>query len=519
MAEAYVLGVQGEGVISTVKHFALNNQEEGRLFMDVRVDEATMRHLYLPAFEAAVRAGTWSIMTSYNRVNGRFASESDFLLTQVLKNEWGFRGFAVSDWGATSLVTSASAGNAGLDLEMPWAFVFGAEPMQRALASGELTMATVDDKIRRQLRAMMAMGLVERAPAPNVADVPQALLDSHREIALEGAREGLVLLKNTGALLPFEAASLTSVAVIGPGALDTPISGGGSARVNAWRRTSIADGLRELLLPSAQVVVERGDDLNRAATLAAASDAVVLVVGWNADTEGEGKDRASLRLPGAQAALIEAVLAANPRAAIVINSGGSFVEETWLTRAPAVLQAWYLGQEGGRALAEALLGLINPSGRLPISFARSENDLWTHGTYPYDAGSRDTATYSEGLNMGYRHFRHKGLSPLFAFGHGLSYTRFSYTDLRVTRTSHGHYRIHFTLANTGPRDGTETAQLYAGRLGELQRFEKIWLRSGERRHVEWELPSSILELSEGLPLRVGPSSEDTPLLGKFPNPR
>lgn len=514
MAEAYVRGVQAQGVISTVKHFALNNQEEGRLFIDIRADEDTMRKLYFPAFQAAVRAGSWAVMSSYNRINGAFASESEFLLKRMLKEEWGFKGIVVSDWGATSKVTSASAGNAGLDIEMPWAFVFAADPMNEALSRGEITESVIDDKIRRQLRAMISMGILDAARSPSEtppADVPADLLEANRAVALEGARQGLVLLKNQGAALPWQIRAIRKLAVIGPGAVNTPIGGGGSAKVNAWRRTSLVDGLRELLPESAELLTDDGSDLKRAASVAKRADAVVLAVGWSSENEGEEHDRKSLKLPGDQARLAEAVLRANPRAAVVVNSGGMFVEERWVRMAPAILQSWYLGQEGGRAVAEALFGLLNPSGRLPISFARSENDLWTRGSYPYDPGSTDTATYREGIYVGYRHFRRAKLKPLFAFGHGLSYTRFVYENLEVKPARDGSLSVRFDLTNAGHREGQETPQLYAGALGELQAFQKVLLKAGERRRIEWKLPPETVALARGFDLKVGASSDDARL--------
>jgi len=648
-AVGYIRGVQSQGVSATIKHYMANNSEFDRHKTDSVVDERAMREIYMPAFEAAVReARVGAIMNSYNLLNGEHASQNRHILSDVAKSEWGFDGVMMSDWFAT--YDGVAAANAGQDLEMPAGQHMNRKNLLPALEQGRLSAALLDDKVRRILRTAARFGWLDRDQTD--FNVPR-FNQQGRRVALEAAREGLVLLKNDGQLLPLDRARVKTVAVIGPGAYPAVPMGGGSGRVEPFAAVSIMEGLSNALGTSASVtyhrglpthgemaeatafvtaaaggqpglkaeyfdnpelkgapvltrtdarvnfrraargaigertvdfppntlaerwtgyyvpkdagehdifveatgedggsfrlylddklvldnwtthpamlnyatlaldarphkivlehrgrsqwlggrlglgVVRRGAVVNaQARALAAQADAVVVAVGFDPETESEAADR-TFRLPPGQDELIRAVSSVNKNTVVVVTSGGNVEMSAWADGVPALVEAWYPGQEGGTALAEILLGDVNPSGRLPVTFERRWEDNPAHASY-YPADGTTRVVYSEGVFVGYRGYEKNGTRPHFPFGHGLSYTTFAYGNLSVgpapgqaTGAPGPRYAVSFDVKNTGTRAGADVAQVYVGGTHskvarppkELKGFEKVHLRPGESKRV------------------------------------
>lgn len=642
MAVSFIDGVQSQGVAATIKHFVANNSEFDRNNTDSIVSERALREIYLPAFEAAVKeANVAAIMDGYNLTNGLYMSQHEYLNVDVVKREWGFEGVIVSDWIAT--YDAIGAANGGLDIEMPSGSQFNREKLMPAIESGKVSMATLDDKVRRILRVAARFGWLDgeqldlSIPRYNVAA---------RDAALQGAREGIVLLRNENTSLPLDSDSIDSILVVGPNAHPAVTGGGGSSKVEPFSAMSILEGIVEVAgndvkvsyapgLPSLDAMVngtafttsadggtpglraeyfasadlsgeavitrvepriaigsawgsspypegtrsERwtgfytaaeagtydffvpasGDgggfyrlyvndelvldnwSLNRAIVdyvtlelesgahevvlehhgrpkwpgarlqlgisrhgdrvgaaaleLAASVDAVVVAAGFDASSESEGADR-TFRLPPGQDELIRAMADANARTVVVMTSGGAVDMTGWLDRVPALLQAWFPGQEGGTAIAEILLGTVNPSGRLPATFERRWEDNPAYDHYYPEPGTQ-RILYEEGIFVGYRGFEHNGIAPLFAFGHGLSYTTFEYGDLEISpqETRDGNVEVSFSLTNTGDRAGAEVAQVYVADAHtevprppkELKGFVRVTLAPGETRRITVEL--------------------------------
>ncbi len=664
MAVAYVRGVQSQGVMATVKHFAANNQETERLTISAELDARTLHEIYLPAFEAAVReASVWAVMCAYNRLNGVYACENPDLLNAVLRRDWGFGGLVMSDWGATH--STAPAMQAGLDLEMPRAEFFSATAIQEAVAAKRLDRGVLDQMVRRQLRAIVALRLDEDAsPHPEAVDTLE-----HRALNREVARAGYVLLKNDGSLLPLDRNKLRRIAVVGPRG-DAIDHGGGSAEVSATRKVTLVQGLRQALgekvridfvpgestperfepipaavlssggkkglrgeyfanktfsgqptlvrvdpvvdfhydlaapapgLPSDNFSIRwtgkltprksgryalgvRSDDgarlyvderrvldnwgdhaptlkvgeldlvagkaydvrleyfesglgasvellwqqvdkepLRHVVEVARTADVVIAAVGDGADDETEGQDRKSLSLPGHQNEIVQAALSANPRV-VVVTTAGAAVAMPWLGKTPAVLHAWFPGQEAGLALADVLLGAVSPSAKLPVSFPRRFEDEPAFGHFP---GSGGKVLYEEGLLVGYRWYDTRKVEPLFPFGHGLSYTTFAYSELTGSAwEGERGATVRLKVKNTGARRGAEIVQIYVHANApqpvrpeqELKAFAKVDLAPGEERAVTLALPPrafSTFHPKQGwrvepgpYEVRVGSSSRD-----------
>jgi beta-glucosidase len=643
VAVGYIRGVQSQGVSATVKHFAANNSEFDRHNTDSVVDERTLREIYLPAFEAAVKeAHVGALMSSYNLVNGEHASQSRHLQTEIAKREWGFDGVLMSDWGGT--YDGVAAANAGQDLEMPGPEHMNRKTLLPAVEQGKLSADTIDEHVRRILRTAVRFGWLEREQTD--LNIPR-LNQQGRRVALEAAREALVLLKNDGGLLPLDAKRVRSIAVIGPDAYPAVPVGGGSGRVEPFNAVSFLEGLSNRLGASTPVYYARGlqtlsemaeatefstapaggnDGLRaeyftnlelqgepsvvrvephvnfsrtarsfpsealsarrtgyfvnkdggrfelfaastgedagffrlfvderlvldnwsqtralvqlatlelapgahkvvleqrgkkgrlgtrmqlgilregrvvspEALALAAKADAVVVAVGFDPTMEAEGADR-TFRLPAGQDELIREVAAANRNTVVVLTSGGGVEMAGWLERIPALVEAWYPGQEGGAALAEVLLGDANPSGRLPVTFERRWEDNPARDSYYPSAEGTNRVEYREGVFVGYRGYEKAGTRPLFPFGYGLSYTTFKYDNLKVTQVRGAgtdapegpHYEVSFDVRNTGTREGADVAQVYVGDahakvprpVKELKGFAKVSLRPGESRRV------------------------------------
>jgi len=635
MAASYVKGVQGQGVVTTVKHFALNNQEYDRHNISSDTDERTLQEIYLPAFKAAVDAGVGAVMTSYNLVNGVHASEHPHLIQDILKGQWKFDGLVMSDWDST--YDGVRAANAGLDLEMPSGKFMNRENLLPALKAGAIKEQTIDDKIRRLLRVMFRFGFFDRPQED--PSLPKYSPDS-RLIALNAAREGIVLLKNKGNLLPLDRSKVKSILVIGPNAHPAVTGGGGSSRVHPFRAVSALEGLTQiagsgvkifyenglendytrlfknsafqsegdrqglrgeyfpsgnlegspsftrtdarldfnwtdgpapnfpkkfsvrwtgrvhadkegtysfavqsagrfrLFVDDKSVLTKDGESLTTESTqqhfsantdhsvrleyrhpdgpasvsfgwgkgerrvnsasvgFAAKTDAAVVLVGFNPSTETEGADRPFVLTPEEER-LISEVGKLNPHTIVVVNAGGNVSMAKWIDSAAALLHSWYLGQEGGTALAEVVFGDVNPSGKLPVSFEKRWEDSSSYRSY-YPQGTEKRVAYAEGIFMGYRHFDKTQIAPMFPFGFGLSYTQFAYRNLKLSSGRiHGgeKLRVRFEIANTGKRAGAEAAQLYvrevkpdeARPLKELKGFAKVFLEPGQTKTVEIEL--------------------------------
>jgi len=635
MAVSLIRGIQAQGVIATAKHFAANNQEYGRMDHSSDVDERTLREIYLPAFEASVKeAKVGAIMDAYNLVNGVYMTENAYLNTRIARKEWGFDGILMSDWGATH--DGIAAANGGLDLEMPSALFMNKQTLLPAIQRGEVSEATIDEKVRHILFKAIQFGFYDREQTDLTIPVYS---QEGREVALEEARSGMVLLKNEGNLLPLDRTRIKSIAVLGPDAYPAVIGGGGSSLTKPFNSVSYLEGISNYLgrnvsvLYAAEAVpldaianqtdfvtipggghglkgeyfnneelqgepalmrsdervdfhwgegsyADNGpvdhfsarwtgyyvpqteddykfyvsaddgvrlyindtrviDDWQRHSetldifskhlqagklykirleyfenvgtatvrfgvaaptraldaetkALASKADAVILCVGFDPATESEGGDR-TFRLPGGEDALIQQIAEVNKNLIVVLTAGGNVDMTSWIDRVPALLHAWYPGQEGGTALAQILFGDVSPSGKLPASFERRWEDNAAFASYYPKSGTK-RVEYKEGIFVGYRHFDRAEVKPLFPFGYGLSYATFQYSDLKVTPASanlSAPVTVSFNVKNTGSRAGAEVAEVYVGDshasvprpVKELKGFAKVYLQPGETKQV------------------------------------
>ncbi len=490
MAVNVIEGIQSQHVIANVKHYDANNQETNRFRINEIIGERTLHEIYLPAFKAAVQqAHVGSLMCAYNKVNGAYNCQNDILLRQILKKDWGFKGFVTSDFGAThSTVRSAMA---GLDLEMPTGRYFSGA-LKTAVQSGRVPIAVVDDKLVRRFRTMMELGVFDHPPTLHPIPVKE-----DGRLAREIAEQGMVLLKNKGRLLPLNASRLRSIAVIGAYAAGAITGGGGSSHVVPLYTVDPVKGIEDRAGSGVKVSFNDGRDTAQAAALAKSSDVAIVMVG---DYETEGRDH-PISLQNHQNQLVEAVAAANPRTVVVLKSG-SVILMPWVKQVPAILEAWYPGEEDGNAVAAVLFGEVDPSGKLPITFPKRLQDLPanTPAQYPGEGG---VVHYSEGVFVGYRHYDADHIQPLFPFGFGLSYTTFKYKRLSVSPKtvslsphSDQLVRVGFDVANTGRRAGAEVAELYVGfpqtravpePPKQLKGFTKLELKPGETGQARLEL--------------------------------
>ena len=560
-----VKGIQDQGVIGDLKHYAFNDQETGRHVANMKLDRRSMRETDLLAFEIALRiSGAGAVMCSYNRVEGDYACENSYLLNDVLKGSWGFRGFVVSDWFATNSTVKAAL--AGLDHEEPTGQHFG-EDLRKDIESGEVPMSRLNDMVHRILRTEFATGIVDRPPVPQVPDVFGGL-----EQAQHVAEQGTVLLKNANGVLPLDAAHVRSIAVIGSHADVGVLSGGGSAQVDppggnavqeppravakprseaeaifgirsVWDPSSPLKAIRAKA-PAARVEYNDGTSPVAAAELAKACEVAIVFVNQPAS---EGRDL-SLTLPDNQDQLVAAVAKANPRTIVVLETGGP-VTMPWIDRVSAALEAWYPGIRGAEAIANILFGVVDPSGKLPATFARTVNDL-PHPELPGPPpGSSDYSQpagsgfrmprvppfdidYTEGLDVGYKWFDAKDKVPLFPFGYGLSYTTFAYSAIHATSSGATPPSVTFTVKNTGQRAGAEIAEVYAELPKNVHEppkrlvgWHKVELAAGESRTLTIPIDPEYLSIFDVGDNRwrlapgeytfyVGASSRDVPLVAK-----
>ncbi|MHC6199613.1 glycoside hydrolase family 3 C-terminal domain-containing protein [Elizabethkingia miricola] len=548
MVVPYIKGVQSNGVATSVKHFALNNQEEFRHTSNVIVDDRTLYEIYLPPFKAAVQEGdSWTIMGAYDKYKNQYASQNEYLLNKILKGEWGYKGVVVSDWGAVN--NTEQAIHNGLDMEFgSWTNglsagtrnaydnYYLAKPYLDLIKSGKVGTTELDDKVRRILRLGYNTTMNPNKPLGNIAS------EDHMAVAKEIGEEGIVLLQNNNSVLPINTDKVRKIAVIGENAIKMMTVGGGSSSLKVKYETLPLEGIKSRFGKKADVQFARGyvgdvggeyngvksgqnlkDDrpaselLNEAVALAKKSDVVIFVGGLNKSDyqDSEGHDRKGLGLPYNQDQLISALAKANKNLAVVLVSGNA-VAMPWVKEVPAIVQGWYLGSEAGNALTAVLSGDVNPSGKLPFTFPVKLEDNAAHQMGEYPGNKEELAagkgkdqknpiniTYNEGIFVGYRWHDTKNIKPLFSFGHGLSYTTFEYGKVRADKTQMAQDgKITFTVSikNTGKREGAEVAQLYISDLKssvprpvkELKGFEKINLKPGEQKEVSFTIDKSAL---------------------------
>lgn len=557
MAVPFIRGVQKNDVSVCVKHFAVNNQETERLNVEAILDERTFREIYLPAFEMAVKEGdAYSIMCAYNKIFGYHCSNSKELLNGILKEEWGFDGVVVSDWSAVN--NTELAAEAGMDIEMSvtsnFDEYFFANPLIRAVKEGRVKEEVVDEKVRRILGLMYKINVFSENRKRGAYNAPE-----HRELTLEVARESIVLLKNENKVLPLDDKKIKTLAVIGENANITHSNGGGSAEIKALYEMTPLLGLKMRLGGNTDIKYAKGyssnplikeDLIREAVELAKVCDEVIIVGGLkhisddlqlennalsvNNDEEvkrridSEGYDKTDMNLPYDQDELINRVLDVNKNAVVVMLTGAPVDMSKWADKANAIVQTWYNGMEGGRALAEVIFGDVNPSGKLTVTFPKKLEDSPAHKIGEFPGG--ETVNYTEGIFVGYRYFSTYDVEPLFCFGHGLSYTTFKYEDLKVSVSedvNDVYISVKFKLTNHGHIDGAEVVQVYIKDLKasverpkiELKEFDKVYLNAGESKEIEIKLNKKALAFYDSeeknwlvesgeFELLIGGSSED-----------
>ncbi len=569
-----IKGIQKSDEAACVKHFAVNNQETERLWVEVLVDDRTLNEIYLPAFKAAVmEAESYSLMGAYNLLRGEHCCQSKYLLNTILKEEWKYDGCVISDWGAVH--NTKAAAESGLDIEMSVAYNFDeyymAEPLKDAVLQGEIDEKLIDEKIRRILRMMHKLKMFGTSRCKGTYNTPE-----HRRDILEVARESVVLLKNVDNRLPLQESKLKKLLVIGDNAEKIHSNGGGSAEIKAlyeisplmglkmklggnteiiyargyhaekkkeesdinWQETSLEDVLKtrrtEMETIDADVKAKRQELLEEAVALAKVTDEVIIVGGLNHDYDSEGIDRENMKLPYEQDTLIKEVLKVNPNTVVVLMAGSPVEMGEWLQTAKAVVWCWYGGMEGGTALAEVLLGEVNPSGKLPMTFPKNLSDCSAYSLGEFPGGK--TVSYTEGIFVGYRYYDTYNVEPEFCFGHGLSYTTFDYSNisLEVEETEDVKISVTFEVTNKGSSVGLETAQLYVAcknsaverPVQELKQYIKIALEPGQKEKVTLVLDKTafgyyntdkkqFLTEAGNYEIRIGSSSRDIRLKGEI----
>ncbi len=548
MAVPYIQGVQKWDVAACAKHFAANNQETQRLWVDVKIDEKALREIYLPAFYDAVKKGnSYTIMGAYNKIYKEHCCQSDFLLNRILRKEWGYEGVVISDWGGVH--DTEAAANSELDIEMSVTDNFDgyymADPLKKMVENGNIPEKVIDEKVIRILMLMKRLHMLDGERKRGAYNAPE-----HRQAALDVARESVVLLKNAKGRLPLSPEQTKEILVIGENADLFHALGGGSAEIKALYEITPLMGIKMLLGGNAKVTYVKGycqdpkeenqdrnwqaDSLENgggeiecvnqadgpltlhrrllreeAVMKAKEFEQVIFIGGLNHEQDCEGNDRADMKLPYEQDQLIEELLEANPNTVVVMTGGSPVEMGRWIDRADSVVWSWYGGMEGGRALAEALFGRTNPSGKLPESFYKTHMDCSAHAWGNF--GEKETADYAEGVFVGYRYLETYHVEPEFCFGHGLSYTSFAYESAELMEED-GKMYVECQIANTGGMDGKETVQVYLAPkkrmedepARQLKGFEKIFLKSGEKRKLRIE----IEDYSENQDVWVGSSLKD-----------
>lgn len=531
LAVAYIKGLQSRDVACSVKHFAVNNQETNRTTVDVECSERALREIYLPAFKAAVQeGGALTVMAAYNKFRGEFCAENNYLVRKILRNEWGFDGVYVTDWGAAhSTVPSMEA---GLDLEMgtlidkyeDWYY---ANPLIEAVKSGKIPMSLVDEKVGDVLRVMIKTNVLD----PKKRFGPGSMnTKEHQQATYDAAAEAIVLLKNQNNLLPLDFSSIKSLAVIGDNATRKHSNGGLSSEIKAVYEVTPLEALRAKWGDKVDIRFAQGYEklstfvegsnngqssgtfssktqesdalLKEAVEVARTSDVALLVCGLNHDYDTESFDRLNMDIPYGQVELIQEVVKANPRTIVVMIAGSPLNMASVDICSPAIVWAWFNGMEGGNALVDVLSGKVNPSGKMPFTTPVSLDQSPAHalGNFP---GRDLKVNYEEDILVGYRWFDTKGLPVVYPFGYGLSYTTFNYSNLNTDKKTYDQadtIQATFTLTNTGDREGAEVAQLYVSDpvcsvmrpVKELKGFKKVFLKPGESRRITLDIPVSSL---------------------------
>ena len=531
LAVAYIKGLQSRDVACSVKHFAVNNQETNRTTVDVECSERALREIYLPAFKAAVQeGGALTVMAAYNKFRGEFCAENNYLVRKILRNEWGFDGVYVTDWGAAhSTVPSMEA---GLDLEMgtlidkyeDWYY---ANPLIEAVKSGKIPMSLVDEKVGDVLRVMIKTNVLD----PKKRFGPGSMnTKEHQQATYDAAAEAIVLLKNQNNLLPLDFSSIKSLAVIGDNATRKHSNGGLSSEIKAVYEVTPLEALRAKWGDKVDIRFAQGYEklstfvegsnngqssgtfssktqesdalLKEAVEVARTSDVALLVCGLNHDYDTESFDRLNMDIPYGQVELIQEVVKANPRTIVVMIAGSPLNMAAVDICSPAIVWAWFNGMEGGNALVDVLSGKVNPSGKMPFTTPVSLDQSPAHalGNFP---GRDLKVNYEEDILVGYRWFDTKGLPVVYPFGYGLSYTTFDYSNLNTDKETYAQadtIQATFTLTNTGDREGAEVAQLYVSDpvcsvmrpVKELKGFKKVFLKPGESRRITLDIPVSSL---------------------------
>jgi len=517
MVVGYIRGVQDQGISACVKHFLANNQESKRTTINVEMSERALREIYMPGFKAAVQqGGVNTLMSSYNKFRGQWVSHNNYLLNQVLKKEWGFKGLVMSDWNAVH--SSSQAFWNGMDLEMGTDLgmlpnpVYGkfylGDTIVSLIKAGKLPEYLLDEKVRRILYVMFKTGMIDGQLKKGSYNTL-----AHQQTAAKVAEEGIVLLKNENNILPLNKNKIKSIAVIGYNAERKQSMGGGSSQVRAFYEITPLNGIKNIGGKKIKVTYAKGYNvvrngsydqqlINEAVAAAKKADVVVFVGGsthgYNYDVwsdnayDAEDIDKPDMDMPFGQNELLAAVLKANPKTVVVLMGGGAIDMNSWLSQTPAVLQSWYPGLEGGNALAKILFGDINPSGKLPMTFPKklADNPSYVLGEYPGDTTNSLIVHYYDDIYVGYRYFDTYKITPQFAFGHGLSYSNYEYSNLKLSANTTT-ATATFTVKNTGKYDGAEIAQLYVHQQKsmlprpekELKGFEKIQLAAGEQKTI------------------------------------
>ena len=519
LAVSYIKGIQSQKISACVKHFICNNQDTNRFTCNSIVSERALQEIYLPAFEASIReADAWSVMSCYNKVNGIYGSESKNLLTERLMDDWGFRGYVVSDWNATAHCTAELCMNAGLSLEMPTSLKYKPKTLNKLLSEGKFTEETLDKNIIRILRVMFLTGMFDD---PQTLPVASRNTPEHQAVARQIAEEGIVLLKNMNNLLPIDVDKVKTIAIIGPNADKKFGETGGSSQVRPPYEITPLEGIKE----KCKGIIDVIDNISEA-------DIVILVTGLNHSNkmDAEGSDRSRFHLSQVRRDRIEKTIQQNPNT-IVVLINGSPIGMDWIDKVPAVLEAWYPGMEGGNAIASILFGDVNPSGKLPITFPKKLDD--SPGQIIKDLD----VPYKEGIFVGYRWFDTKEIEPLFPFGHGQSYTSFKYDNLQLSKDKildDKTLTISIDITNIGNRSGTEIVQMYVQDiecsverpLKELRGFQKVMLNPGEIKSVSFEIgipdlsffdeKENLWKAEKGMfNLLIGSSSRDIRLEKEF----
>ena len=512
MCVPYIQGVQSRDVAACVKHWAVNNQETNRTTVDTYLSERALQEIYLPAFKAAVQeADVYTIMGAYNKFRGVYCCESKYLLTDILRGDWSFDGVVISDWDATH--STVEAANNGLDLEMgttadTYEDYFFAKPLIKAVESGDVKIETVDAKVKNILRVMHKTKMFDDNRCKGSYNTKE-----HYQAAYKVASEAIVLLKNDNEFLPLDRNTISSIAVIGDNATRKHCEGGFSSSVKAKYEITPLEGIKDEVRSSVKIQFAQGykktselnefvlnedntvnyDLIEDAVKKASESDIAIIFGGLNHDYDSEGLDRPNMKLPYGQDILIKEVLKANPNTIVVMHAGSPVDMSSFSNDAPCIVWGWLNGSEGGRAMADVLFGNVNPSGKMPFTLPVKLTDSPAHylDLFP---GEDNVANYNEGVLVGYRWFDTKNIKPLYAFGHGMSYTRFMISDMVVNKTEFAeedNITVSIKVSNIGTKDGAEVIQLYSHDEEaivlrpekELRAFTKVFLKAGEQEVV------------------------------------